>query len=82
MVSLRQLDVFQVVDLPEAVRMLKNMWVLKRKRTQHGLIDCHTARLVAKGHTQVEEVDCSEVLARVDRRADILAQLHRWRVVT
>jgi hypothetical protein len=37
MASLWPLDVFQVVDLPKGVRMLKNKWVLKRRGLEMAL---------------------------------------------
>jgi hypothetical protein len=39
MQCLIKLGVFEVVDKPEAVKLLKTKWDLKRKRTKEGLIE-------------------------------------------
>ncbi len=75
MKSLQQLDVYELADLPKGQKLLKNKWVLKRKRSQEGLIERYKARLVAKGFTQTKGVDYDEVFAPVARHATLRALL-------
>ena len=76
MKSLQELDVFDAVDKPAGpVKLLKNKWVLKRKRTKQGLIERYKARLVAKGFLQAKGIDYEEVFAPVARHATLRALL-------
>jgi hypothetical protein len=75
MQSLIKLGVFEVVDKPDAVKLLKTKWVLKRKRTKEGLIERYKARLVAKGFTQRKGIDYDEVFASVVKHTTVRAML-------
>ena len=76
MKSLQELDVFDTVDKPAGpVKLLKNKWVLKCKRTKQGVIERYKARLVAKGFLQAKGVDYEEVFAPVARHATLRALL-------
>jgi hypothetical protein len=73
--SLCELDVYELVDKPKGVKLLKNKWVLKKKRDQAGNIERYKARLVSKGCTQREGIDYEETFAPVARHATMRALL-------
>jgi hypothetical protein len=76
MQSLQELDVHDIVDKPKTpVKLLKNKWVLKRKRTKEGLIERYKARMVVKGYLQAQGIDYEEVFAPVARHAILRALL-------
>jgi hypothetical protein len=52
MFSLWELGVYELVEKPEGVKLLKNKWVLKIKRDQSSNTERYKTRLVAKGFTQ------------------------------
>jgi transposase InsO family protein len=67
--SLRELGVYELVEKPEGVKLLKNKWVLKIKRDQSGNTESYKAHLVAKGFTQREGIDYNQTFAPVARHA-------------
>jgi hypothetical protein len=63
--SLREMGVYELVEKPQGVNLLKSKWVLKIKRDQNKNIERHMARLVAKGFTQRAGIDYDETFAPV-----------------
>jgi hypothetical protein len=73
--SLRELGVYELVEKLKGVNLLKNKWVVKKKRDQAGNIKRYKARLGAKGFTQREGKDYEETFAQVARHAAMRALL-------
>ncbi|KAK0594602.1 hypothetical protein LWI29_010773 [Acer saccharum] len=43
--------VWELVDLPDGVKLIRCKWIYKRKRGVDGKVETFKARLVAKGYT-------------------------------
>jgi hypothetical protein len=64
-VTLIELDVFEIVDRTSDMKVLSRVWALKRKRYPDGSIRKLKARYCARGFEQVEGVDYFETFAPV-----------------
>jgi hypothetical protein len=64
-VTLIELDVFEIVDHTSGMIVLSGVWALKRKRYPDGSIRKLKARYCARGFEQVEGVDYFETFAPV-----------------
>jgi len=60
--SLKDRDVYEIVDLPKKRKAVKNCWVFNIKPDGH-----YRSRLVAKGFSQVEGIDFDELFSPVVR---------------
>jgi len=58
--SLKDKDVYEIVDLPKRRKVVKNRWVFNIKPD-----GCYQSRLVAKGFSQVEGIDFDELFSPV-----------------
>jgi Reverse transcriptase (RNA-dependent DNA polymerase) len=58
-------QMWDLVDLPDGIKPVKNKWVFKRKTEINGNLTVYKARLVVKGFTQVEEIDYDEIFSPV-----------------
>jgi Reverse transcriptase (RNA-dependent DNA polymerase) len=58
--SMEDNQVWDLVDLPDRIKSIKNKWVFKRKTDMDGNLTVYKARLVVKGFTQVEGIDYDE----------------------
>jgi len=58
--SLKDRDVYEIVDLPKGRKVVKNHWVFNIKPDGH-----YQSRLVAKGFSQVEGIDFDELFSPV-----------------
>lgn len=65
--TLRENNTWILVPRPANKKIISNKWVFKTKVNQDGEIEKYKARLVARGHTQVQGIDYEEVFAPVAR---------------
>ena len=69
--SMKVNQVWSLVDLPPDRKAIGNEWILKIKRKSDGSIDRYKDRLMAKGYTQKEGIDCEETFSPVVRFTSI-----------
>jgi hypothetical protein len=69
--SIMQNDVWEVVPRPERKSVVTSRWLYKIKYAADGSIEKHKARFVARGFSQVEEIDYDETFAPVARYTSI-----------
>ncbi|GJS65409.1 retrotransposon protein, putative, ty1-copia subclass [Tanacetum coccineum] len=70
MQSMKDNEVWDLVDLPPNGKTIGSKWLFKKKTNMDGAVHTYKARLVAKGFTQTYEVDYEETFSPV---ADIRA---------
>jgi len=58
--SMKDNQVWNLVDLPDGVKAIECKWIFKRKIDLDGNVHIHKARLVAKGFRQIHGVDYDE----------------------
>ncbi|KAC9852096.1 hypothetical protein E3N88_45172 [Mikania micrantha] len=65
MQSMRDNQVWDLVELPPGSRAGGSKWIFKRKTDMHGNVHTYKAQLVAKGFTQTQGVDYDETFSPV-----------------
>nr|GEX26026.1 retrotransposon protein, putative, Ty1-copia subclass [Tanacetum cinerariifolium] len=70
MQSMIENKVWVLVDLPQICKTVGSKWIFKKKTDMDGIVHNYKARLIAKGYTQLYEVDYEETFSPV---ADIRA---------
>ena len=65
MESIKDNDVWALVDPLEGVKSIGCKWVFKRKRGIDGKVKTYKARLVAKGYRQCYGIDSAEIFSPV-----------------
>jgi len=66
--SMAQNCVWDLVELLKGCKRVGCKWVFNTKRECHGNIERYTARLVAKGFTQKDEIDYKETFSLVSKK--------------
>nr|GEY27799.1 hypothetical protein [Tanacetum cinerariifolium] len=70
MQSIKDNEVWELVDLPPNGKTIGHKWLFKKKTNMDGAVHTYKARLVAKGFTQTLRIDYEETFSHV---ADIRA---------
>ena len=68
MKSMKENGVWDLVELPEGVKLISCKWIFKTKRDSKGNIVKYKARLVTKGFTQKEDIDYKETFSPVSSK--------------
>ena len=68
--SLKKNNTFDLVELPNGRKVLKNKWVFKLKQGDSDLVK-HKARLVVKGFGQKKGVDFDEIFSPIVKMSSI-----------
>src|SRR6266540_2468335 len=63
--SMKDNQVWNLVDLPDGVKAIECKWIYKRKIDLDGNVHIHKVRLVAKGFRQIHGVDYDETFSPV-----------------
>jgi hypothetical protein len=63
--SMRDNQVWNLVDPPDAMRVIECKWIFKNKTDIDGNAHIYKARLVAKGFHQIQGVDYDETFSSV-----------------
>ena len=66
--SMKDNEVWDLVELPEGVKPIGCKWIFKTKRDSKGNIERYKARLVAKVFTQKEDIDYKETFSPVSSK--------------
>ncbi|GKD07095.1 retrotransposon protein, putative, ty1-copia subclass, partial [Tanacetum coccineum] len=70
MQSMKDNEVWDLVDLPPNGKTIGSKWLFKKKTNMDGVVHTYKARLVVKGYTQTPRIDYKETFSPV---ADIIA---------
>src|SRR4051794_21871110 len=65
MESMKENQVWTLVDLPDSRKAVECKWIFKKKTDADGNVTVHKARLVAKGFRQIQGVDYDETFSPV-----------------
>nr|CAN68858.1 hypothetical protein VITISV_004449 [Vitis vinifera] len=68
MKSMKDNGVWDLVELPKGVKLIGCKWIFKTKQDSKGNIVRYKTRLVAKGFTQKEGIDCKETFSPVSSK--------------
>lgn len=63
--ALKANETWEITDLPISKNMWRRKWVYKIKKNSDGTLERYMARLVVKGYTQMEGLNCKDTFAPV-----------------
>ncbi|KAL0382894.1 UNVERIFIED_CONTAM: Retrovirus-related Pol polyprotein from transposon TNT 1-94 [Sesamum calycinum] len=66
--SMKDNDVWELVQSPEDTKPIGCKWIFKTKRDSKGNVERYKARLIAKGYTQKEGIDYKETFSPVSSK--------------
>ena len=66
--SMKDNDVWDLVPLPEGVKLIGCKWIFKTKRDSKGDVERYKVRFIAKGYTQKEGIDYKETFSPVSSK--------------
>lgn len=66
--SMNDNNVWDLVELPQGSKQIRCKWVFKTKRGPKCNIERYKSRLVAKGLTQRNDIDCKETFSLVSKK--------------
>lgn len=69
--NLKRNETWDVVSRPKGRKVVKCKWVFKKKYDKDGQVERFKARLVARGHTQIEGIDYKETFCPVIKSKSI-----------
>ncbi|GJS11416.1 retrotransposon protein, putative, ty1-copia subclass [Tanacetum coccineum] len=72
MQSMKDNQVWCLVDLPPNCKTIRSKWFFKKKTDMDGIVPTYKACLVAKGYTQTYRVDYEETFSPVANIRDIM----------
>lgn len=83
--SIMKNDVWEIVPRLEGKSLVGSRWVYKVKHGADGSVEKYKARFVAKGFSQIEDIDYDETFAPVARYSSIrtilaLAAQREWKI--
>ena len=64
-------DVWYLVPRPKDKHVIGTKWIVKNKQNENEVIMRNKTRLVAQGYSMIEEIDCEETFAPIDRLESI-----------
>ena len=71
MESMKENQVWKLIELSKGCKAIGNRWVLMVKRKADGTIERYKAHLVAKGYTQSKRIDYDKTFSPIVRFASI-----------
>lgn len=73
---------WEIIDRPKNSKILKTMWIFKRKLSEQGVITSYKARLVALGNHEVDygETFSPVVMRRTTRILLALSMMNKWEI--
>uniref|UniRef100_A0A2N9ICE2 Integrase catalytic domain-containing protein n=1 Tax=Fagus sylvatica TaxID=28930 RepID=A0A2N9ICE2_FAGSY len=83
--AIKKNDTWELTTLPHGKKAIGVKWVYKMKKNAKGEVERYKARLVVKGYSQQQGIDCDEVFAPVARLETIrlliaLAAQNKWSI--
>lgn len=66
--SMTSNQVWDIIKFPNDVKAIECKWVFKRKRDSQGNIERYKERLVVKGFSQREGIDCTKTYSPISKK--------------